>query len=127
MSDVIDQEELKELIELGKPVAGDDEQTVMFRYLIRSTTKIIQGQRILAERTVAVEAQTAKCIQTHEVVDALQKTLAPADNPNGHIHVRVSKLETGANGVVNLLKANSGAIALALMYGAWQLLQVAGK
>ena len=127
MSDVVDKAELQELIELGKPVAGDDEQMVVFRMLIRNAVKLTQSQRDILSRIKIVEEQTADCSKTHEAVAALQHSLAPADAPNKHIDVRVTRLESTSDGIAGILKANSGAILLALLWGWYNLIQMAVK
>jgi hypothetical protein len=127
MGDVVEEAELRELIELGKPVAGDDEQMVVFRMLIRNSVKITQSQRDLLARTKVVEDQTVDCAKTHEAVAALQHSLAPIDTPNKHIDVRVTRLESTNAGIMGILKSNSGAILLALLWGGYNLIQMAVK
>ena len=126
MSD-FDDEDLQDLAELGKPVAGDDEQMVMFRTLIRATVKLTRHQRAALRRLSVVEKATADCAKMYKMVSVLQQSLAPDGNPNGHIDVRVSRLENTSAGVWGIIKNNSGAIILAVLYGTYQIVQHAAN
>lgn len=89
-----DDAELQRIALIGEPRAGDDDQLVAFRAIVRVTHKIARSQREALTRIRAVEVATGACDDTHRMVESLTAALAPVDAPKSHMTVRVDALET---------------------------------
>ena len=127
MDSGIDAEELATFIELGKPQPLDDEQMVVIRALLRAVVKIARATS--AHKAVIEEnsARSGTCEEAMALIKVLNAGIAPVEDPDNHIIVRVKRLESALNWWLVVLKANSGAIALAAILGAIQLISHATK
>jgi len=122
MSDLIlEEDELGDLQQIGKPQELDDAQLIAFRTMARAMVKLVKSQRDIVKRLKAVEGTTAKCDETHAMVTKLSKALTP-DDAKKHIDVRVDRLEKINTGIWGVVKANAGVIILALILGAMKML-----
>lgn len=125
MDSGIDPEELANLTEMGRPQPGDDEAMVVTRTLLRAVVRL---SKAVAANKASIEkaaVQTSTCAETATIVKRLADELTPANDADGHISVRVRRLERTGSGILAVLKANSGAIFLALALGAYFLINKA--
>lgn len=121
MSD-FDSDELAALAEQGRPQPGDDEQLVIMRTLLRSMVRLARASATHKATIATLSAEVAEATVLAKKAQVACEIMSPSDKPDDHIVTRVLRLERASNGISTILKSNSGAILLALLYGGYQLM-----
>ena len=102
MNDLLDEGMPQDAI----PQALDDAQTVLTRRLLRSHWKLAVTLDGLDGRVDLIEAQTATCASTHDLLQGIITQAFPYNDPEKNITVRVKALEARMPGRARMDETN---------------------